>query len=175
MSTNSLTWTTTPSRPTAQGENFEYRVRVRANSAVLTDVYGPWTTTSLSPPANNTIPTVSGFTVTPNAGQTNITLAWDNVSTPVAPAPRYEIQYRSSPTGTWYLANTSSGAGPYAVTATDTAVYSAQIAMGTNSLTWTGSRPTAAGQTYEYRIRVRANSGVLSNVFGEWTTVSVSR
>ena len=172
ITTTSLTWTTGGGIPAASGQSFEYRLRIR--SSTVANVYGPWTSISLTPPANNTLPALTSFTVTPNAGYSNIALAWSgNISS--IPQGRYEIQTRTSTSGTWQIRRLSDGSDGWGTQFAVDPAYAAasgQIPQSTTSLTWTNSIP-AVGQTYEYRIR--GISYNIANVYGPWTTVSVTR
>jgi len=173
-STTSLTWAANATRPTTAGQTYEYQIRVK--SSTLTNVYSAWTTTTLSPPGNELYPTVSGFSVTQNGAWTAHTIAWNAADTSIVPDPRYEFQYRTSSSATWYLASISAGSGGNSIaTYGTTSTHTAMIPITTTSLTWASNatRPTATGQTYEYQIRVR--SMTITGGYGPWTSTTLSR
>jgi len=170
--TTSLTWNGGGGIPRTSGQSYEFRIRIR--SSTLAGVFGPWTNITLTPPANNTLPSVNTFTVTPNAGYTNITLAWSgNISS--IPQGKYEIQSREGASSSWMIRRISDGTDGWSPQFSVTPGYegiSGQIPQSTTLLTWTGNIPPV-GQTYDYRIR--GISYNIANVYGPWTTVSIAR
>ena len=167
---SSRTWTGV--MPVNSTDTYEYRVR--GSSSTLTGVVGGWATTSLSPPANSTLPIVPTFTATPAGDWSSLTLNWSGDVSAI-PSYHYEIQYRPGTSGEWYLARYADGYGGFTVNSSSQAssTYSAQIPANVSSRTWTGVNPTAAGQTYQYRIR--GVSGTLSGTYGDWKTISLTR
>jgi len=169
--TSSYSWPSADIKPTAGGHTYEYRIR--AASTTLSGIYSPWTTTSLTTPANETLPSPTSLTVTQTNNWAGLDVAWTGDVSAV-PQYRYEFQYRSSPTGTWYLTQISNGQGGYATTNANT-LYTGMIPGTVSSYSWPSAniKPTAGGQTYEYRIR--AVSGAITNTYGGWTTATLSR
>lgn len=167
-STTSLTWTDTATRPTATA-TYQYRVRAHIGSTPST-----WRTASLSHTATVNFPTPTSFAVTPNQDWTNHTISW-SADTTTMPAPMYELHYRTTPSGTWYLASMATGSGPGPLnTYVNDAGYTAQIPRTTNSFTWTdpSTRPINEGQTYQYRVRIK--SGTVPELYGPWATATLS-
>jgi len=170
--TSSLTWSG-GAMPNGAGQTFEYRIR--PVSSTLSGAYADWTTVSLSPPSNSSLPTVTNFTATRSSDWSNVVFAWSGDVSSV-PSYHYEIQFRTSTTGTWYLARLADGYSTYTNSATNQAstTMSAQIPASTSSLTWSGGAiPGGTGQTYEYRIR--PVSGTLSGTYADWNTIQLSR
>ncbi|HRN90376.1 MAG TPA: prepilin-type N-terminal cleavage/methylation domain-containing protein [Candidatus Saccharibacteria bacterium] len=175
----SLVWLNSyPAQTLTTGNTFEYRLRSVGSGGVISD----WSVALLSAPNNTTtsVPSVNTFTVTPDAGWANLTLSWDTPNkTGVVPLPIYQIQTRTSPTGTWVYRKTTNGNGSYVPGAsqndTNTTLTS-NIPISTNSLNWPNSYPNttlSTGGTHEYRIRV--NSSKYQNTYSDWNTFSLSR
>ncbi len=189
--TTSLTWTDPATGvPMSAGQTFEYRMRVRVTGE--SSFYGPWTNVqSVVYPiqSNSDIPAVSNFTVTPNAGFTNVTLSWNQVSNfaPYMGQVFYELKARnpastSTSAKTFYYRLIADGSSGCSTGTSDTSIgtgcgssYSGMIPYTTNSLIWTDSVaavPTLSGQTYQYEIRTRISGE--SSYYSAWSTQSVS-
>jgi len=167
LSTTSYVWTEAQIIPQAPNASVEFRIRVRSSSTP--SIYGPWSTFTLSAPSNATLAGMSSFTVVPNGSWSNITLSWTAPAGLGSPSEiDYEIYTRTAG-GTWYARALSNGSGQYA----GGGGTSGSIALSTTSpLTWSGSIP-AAGQSHEYRMRVKSTASTA--VYGPWTTVTLTR
>jgi len=165
--TNAYSWSTSTIRPTASGQTYEYRIR--PVSATISGLVGEWKTATLTPPDNSTFTGPSSLSAT-SPGWTGLNVSWNGATN--VPSAYYEFQYRSTPTGTWYYTRISDGTGGYSNAGS---AYTSNVPSGTTSYNWTGStiRPSAAGQTYEYR--VRAVSNTINGGYGPWVTTSLSR
>lgn len=165
--TTSYTWPTSGTKPTDVGQTYEYRVR--AVSGTISGLASAWKTTTLSPPSNSSYQAPASLTAIQVNSWAGFAVAWPDNATSV-PSHYYELQYRSSPSATWYWIRISDGSGNSSTSGT-----TANVSSATTSYNWpTGSaKPSAVGQTYEYR--VRAVSGTITGAYSEWRTTSLSR
>lgn len=165
--TTSYNWPSGSAKPASSGDVYNYRIRVK--SSTISGLSGPWTTASLTPPANSSFAKPSSLTITPTSSWAGYDIAW-TADTSSVPSPYYEIQYRSSPSATWYWLRTDTGAGTSSSSAGTTAnvVYTV-----TNYSFPSGSaKPASSGDTYEYRIRTK--SSTITGGYSDWTTTSLT-
>ena len=169
--TKSYSWPASSLLPTTSGEVTQYRVR--GFSSTISGLYGPWTTTTLTPPSNSTFVAPTSLTVAQTNNWAGLNVSWTG-STSSVPSPYYDFMYRSSPTGTWYYTLASNGQGGYA-SSSGSPPKTGNISSSITSFTWPSSsiQPTGAGQTYEYR--VRTGSQTISGGSSPWTTATLSR
>ena len=112
-----------------------------------------------------------GLVVKTDEPWNKVEISWAGVSG----VSRYEVQLRTSPTGTWQLrritATASNPNGSVSSYQNDTA-FSARIPSSTNSITWEGQYavPQVVGATHEYRVRSYDAQGVA----GSWSTASLA-
>lgn len=167
--TMSYTWPSSTNIPTTADTSMQYRVR--GFSSTIQGLYGPWTTTTLATPNSSTFEAPTSLTVTPTNNWTGLDVSWsDNVSN--VPSRLYEFQYKNA--STWYYTAASNGQGGY-TTSGGSPTRTFNIPSTTHSYSWPNAniKPTAAGATYEYR--VRAVSGTISGAYGPWTTATLTR
>lgn len=172
-STNSLTWSNANRMPKVAGADSEYRIRYRTTAGTFSE----WDTVGLGNPiqsASDAPAGVDGFKVTRANDWSTITLSWDQLPSFAINMSEvsYEIQTRSSPTGTWYYHNRVDGASDYT-----SAVYSYSnrtfsIPYDTMSLTWPNRVPRTVGEKYEYRIRYNLRGSI--NSFSDWSVATLN-
>lgn len=170
-STHSITWTSNNIKPSSGGVTHEYRIRL--TSTRIPSVVGPWVTVGVTPPATENIATVQNFQVIPAGDWSSVTLSWNEYQPTLLASPTYEIQTRTSG-GTWYYRQKADGSGNQ--TSTNYTGYSYDIPLSTTSLNWTSAtaRPSGAGVSHEYRIRVKSNA-TPTGMYSPWATVTVTR
>lgn len=178
FATNSITWNNTAyMMPQSAGSTYQYRIRIKSN--IVKNLFSDWVVVNLSTPdvtgAQNM---ASSFTATPSGDWSTITFSWTPPMINEAPQPRYELQSRTSDSGTWRLSSIASGGGNYTVTpqTQNSTLYSAQIPYSDNSITWNNTTymgPQTSGQTYQYRIRIKTN--IISNLYSDWLQIDLSR
>jgi len=166
----SLSWTSTI--PTAIGQVYEYRIRIASEAD--TAAFSDWTTITAGPLNGQPVPTISNFTVTNAANWSTVSLNWDALSPSFASLPgvKLQLEMRTSPTGTWVYRSIAEGLGNCSP-APNCSGYTHTIPKTTTALTWTTGFPTAAGQTYEYRVRIASSADTVT--FGNWSTASLAR
>ena len=165
--TTSFNWPSSNAKPSSAGDTFDYRIRVR--SSTISGLTGPWTTATLSPPANSSFPAPSTLTVSPANNWSGFSIAWSgNVST--VPSHYYEIQYRTDANAPWYWFRLDTGAG----TTSGSNGTSVNIASSVSNYTFASgsARPSSVDQTFEYRIRTR--SATISEGYSGWKTTTLS-
>lgn len=170
-STTSLVWTANTIKPSAMGVTHEYRIRLA--STRIPSVVGPWVTVGVTAPSTATIAAVQNFQVVPAGDWSSIVLSWNEYHPTLIASPTYEIQTRTA-NGTWYYRQKADGSGQQ--TSTNYTGYSFDLPLSTTSLTWTSStsRPSGAGVSHEYRIRVKSNA-TPTGMYSPWTTFTLTR
>jgi len=171
LTTTSLTWNSSTSRPNAAGEVHEYRVRVK--SAVTPSIYGPWSTFTLTGPTSSTLAVIPTFTVSADSSWANITINWTAPASLGSPTNiQYELQTRDPANGTWYARQINTGSGGWAGGGGTTA----EIPLTTTSQVWNGtsSKPSGSGLSHEYRIRLKSATNP-TFVYGPWNTFVLTR
>jgi len=170
LSTQSLTWTATPGVPKTANAAQEYRIRIK--STIAAGIYGPWETRTLNTATDVTLPKIQDFTVSPNAGWTQVTLNWSPPAGFGSPTNIvYEVNSRTT-NGVWYQRN-STGGGNFSATSDYGAGYSRTVPLSTQSLVWTSSFPGSAGVSHEYRIRFASTTAL--SVYSPWTEFVLTR
>lgn len=172
LTTTSYNWTNTALIPSTAGGSHEFRIRIKSNTTAA--IYGPWLTVTITAPTDATLPAMSSLTVVPDsAAYNNVTISWSGPAGFGTPSDFvYELLTRGTD-GVWYGRALSSGSGGYAPPAGGGT--SGSIALtATPSLTWThANAKPAAGQTHDYRIRVKSSAN--ATIYGPWTTTSLTR
>lgn len=173
VATTSLNWTSTDIKPDAADNAHEFRARVRSNS--MTGLYSSWKTFTLNAPTAAEMNKISNFTVTPAGDWSNVVLSWNVADASNLPSPTIEVQSKKSTGSSWYCSTISSGTGSSMVDPCGgNGAYSYYIPTTTTSLTWTSNdTKPLAGQTQNYRIRVRSNS--ITNVYSNWQAFDLTR
>src|SRR5690606_30564983 len=122
------------------------------------DTCSDWTIAVLNNPvqSGSNLPSVNGFSVNPSSDWNNVVLSWSEAGRYATnmSAARYEIQTRTNSSTAWNYRN--KGTGGSSCADTTVAACSRQITSNTTTLTSTDttySVPSAAGKTYDYRIR----------------------
>jgi len=175
ITTSSINWKGQYALPMTVGQTYEYQIRVK--SSTISGLYTNWTPLSISAPTLASQPLVTGLSASPQSSWSGVTLNWNAPNTSSTPSPVVEVQLRSSPTGTWMLrrvADAAASANGSVAGYNDDAAFSAKIPTSTTQLNWEGIYATpAAGQTFEYRIRIKSTT--VTNLWGDWSTIQLSR
>lgn len=170
LTTTSLTWTNTAIIPQASGVSHEYRLRVR--SKPVPAIYGPWSNVTLTAPSTATLGDMMLFTVTRNPSWSMITIDWTAPTGGLTPLSEFKLELQTRIAGgTWYARSESNGSGSYAGGGGTSGSMNVTKA---SPMTWNNSASIpAAGETHEYRMRVKAAGSTA--IYGPWATATLVR